>query len=198
MDRERLKPIDLENVALPRAFRGYEAKSVNTLLAKAADEIAALLNELKAAREECEALRTELDGYRSQEGTLKEALVLAQKAADETRALAHRQADQIVEDARRQANELQRDLQTRINDLRFELERLGLEKHRFLNQLRSQLEEQLSSVVSELSTASAKSPKPRRTETNGAGKAQSAAGSEPGSSDSDVLGGEPVESSPDE
>lgn len=93
---ERLLPIDLERLTLRRALRGYERASVDQWLANASAEIETLLHERDEAREANARLQSELATHRAQESTLKDALLLATKAADETRALAHREADQII------------------------------------------------------------------------------------------------------
>lgn len=96
---ERLLPIDLERLTLRRAFRGYDRASVDQWLAHASAEIETLLHERDEARNANERLMAELGTHRAQEATLKDALLLAQKAADDTRALAHREAEQIIAQA---------------------------------------------------------------------------------------------------
>ena len=140
---ERLMPIDLERIQLGTGWRGYDKKEVDAICLRAANEIGALLQELKEARETAATMTREVESYRAQEQTLKEALLLAQKAADETRASAHREANSIIEEARRQAGEIDQTAQARIADLRWEIERLGLERQRFESRLRTMLEEQL-------------------------------------------------------
>lgn len=144
---ERIKPIDLENARPPRKFRGYDTRFVDALLSRAAKEIETLLTEQKSQREEIDALRRELATYHAQDATLKEALILAQKAADETRSSAHRESEMLIQDARRKAAQLQQDLESKLNDLRWDIERLQIEKRRFQSQFRSLLEQYLSGLV---------------------------------------------------
>lgn len=144
---ERIMPIDLERAELKRAFRGYDRAQVQTLLQRAAVEMSALRSELDVAVTERNRAAQELDGFKAQENTLKEALVLAQRTADETRAGAHSEADLIVEKARQRATEVESEMQVKINDLRWELERLRLEKQRFLGKYRAMLEEQLRDIA---------------------------------------------------
>ncbi len=96
---ERILPIDLERLTLRRTLRGYDRGSVDSWLASAAAEIETLIHERDDARDANERLTAELLGHRAQESTLKDALLLAQKAADDTRAVAHREAEQIVAQA---------------------------------------------------------------------------------------------------
>lgn len=143
---ERLKPIDLENLALPTSFRGFEKEAVLQTLRRAGTEIETLLRRQQELENECERMKQRLSGFETQESTLKDALVLAQKTADETRAAAHKEAELILESARQQAAEVQQEMRSRINDLRWELERLEIDKKKFLRQFRSLLEQQLQAL----------------------------------------------------
>lgn len=144
---ERMMPIDLERAELKKSLNGYDRAQVQALLQRAAKEMSLLRGEVEELRAENGKLQRELDTHRSQENTLKEALILAQRTADDTRASAHKEADLIVEQARQRAAETEQQNQSKINDLRFELERLRLEKQRFLSQIRAMLEAQLRDVA---------------------------------------------------
>lgn len=143
---ERISPLDLEKSEFRATFRGYDRQAVREVLNKAAKEIETLRAELKQAREESEANRREVERFHAQETALKEALLLAQKTADETRSAAHREAELIVSEAHRKASDVQKSAQERINDLRWELERLSLERSKFYAKFRSLLEEHLSAL----------------------------------------------------
>ncbi|HJP83904.1 MAG TPA: DivIVA domain-containing protein [Fimbriimonadaceae bacterium] len=143
---ERMMPMDLERAQLKSVFRGYDRSQVQALLQRAAKEMSALRSEIDTLRSDISRSKSEAESYRAQEDTLKEALLLAQKTADETRANAHKEADLILESSRQKAAESEADMQAKINDLRWELERLRLEKQRFLAGYRSMLESQLRDI----------------------------------------------------
>ena len=144
---ERMMPLDLEKAQLRTTFRGYDRMQVQALLQRAAKEMATLRSELDSLKNEISKQRQELEGFRTQENTLKEALVLAQRTADETRATAHKEADVIVEQARQKASGTEAQMQSNINDLRWELEKLRLERQRFLGTYRAMLETQLRDIA---------------------------------------------------
>lgn len=144
---ERIMPIDLERAELKKSMNGYDRTQVQALLQRAAKEMSALRGEAEALQAENAKLLRELETHRSQENTLKEALILAQRTADDTRASAHKEADLIVEEARQKAGDIEQQNQSKINDLRWELERLRLEKQKFLSQFRAMLEAQLRDVA---------------------------------------------------
>lgn len=144
---ERLRPIEIEKSLFPVKFKGYERAAVDDFKARCAKELETVLAELKATREDAERLRAEVEGFRAQENTLKEALVLAQRTADETKAAAHKESDVIVERARNEAAELRRDLESKLTDVRWDLEKARLEKQQFLGNFRAMLEDHLRNLT---------------------------------------------------
>jgi cell division initiation protein len=71
---------------------------------------------------------------------LKDALLLAQKAADETRAAAHRHAENIIEVARQAALAERIAMQQQVSELRWDFERLRTERKRFEDEFKGMLE----------------------------------------------------------
>lgn len=140
---DRLLPIDLDHAGLPLGVRGYKRKPTDALLARASAEIERLLSELKAAHERVALQDQELERFRSQEHTLKESILLAQKMADETRALAHREAEVVREEARQRLSEETRAAEERLKELHWQLEQLELDRMRFRRRMRAELEETL-------------------------------------------------------
>ncbi|MCB8932420.1 MAG: DivIVA domain-containing protein [Fimbriimonadaceae bacterium] len=134
---ERILPIDLERLEIRRALRGYDRPTVDEWLQKAALEIETLIKEIQASRELCERQRSELEVHRAQEDTLREALLLAQKTADETRAAAHREAEQILDRARLDAGEAHRAAMGRLERVRDEIARTRSEGARLAGALRA-------------------------------------------------------------
>src|SRR5688572_30252662 len=158
---DRIKPVDLERIRLRQVlFRGYDKEEVEELLSRVACELEILLRELRQAQDDSERQKGEIEAYRGQENTLKEALILAQKMADETRATAHKEAELIIGETRHKADKLSDDLQGKITDLRWELERLRLEKQKFLSRFRSLLDEYLREVTEAQNTEGAFKERP--------------------------------------
>ncbi|MFY9233917.1 MAG: DivIVA domain-containing protein [Fimbriimonadaceae bacterium] len=143
---DRIKPIDIERTRFGKAILGYNREEVDELLQRLASEVETLLKEQLRAQEQLDLQSKELDVYRAQESLLKEALILAQKTADETRASAHKEAELIVQETLQKTDRLSHDLQAKISDLRWEVERLRLEKQKFLRGFRAMLEEYLAEV----------------------------------------------------
>lgn len=137
---DRILPIDLERAQLRKSFRGYARKEVDTLLLGAAQSMQQLLVENDRLRQDVESLRSEVERNRLVESTLKDALVLAQKAADDTRAAAQKQAENLLEEARQAAVVERGQLQQQLSDLKWEIESVKVERSRFNDEFRMVLE----------------------------------------------------------
>lgn len=152
---ERLKAIDLQNAKFPKAWRGYDPAAVNLVLSQAENTIHQQDIELSQLRNENERLQAELNRYRQMENSLRDALMIAQRAADETRANAHKEADLIVESARQKAKE---EMHLHAEELRLllnEIDSLKKEKERFERQFRALLTEHLKELNQRAVTANA-------------------------------------------
>jgi cell division initiation protein len=102
----RLAPIDLINKRFPRTLRGYAPVAVEDFLREIALDYEAVVAENARLRERVDMLERELSRYTAMEHTLKEALLLAQKAAEETRTLSQQEAEARLRDANARAAEI--------------------------------------------------------------------------------------------
>ena len=136
-----IEPSDLEQARFSRTLLGYDPSGVNGLVLRAAERIRALQAELEELGAENERLAFELETYTAQDTTMREALQLAQKLAEETKEAARREAELILQETRGKADALHAELHGKISDLRWELESLRLEKEKFLERLAAMLEE---------------------------------------------------------
>ena len=147
---ERIMPIDLENPGLRKSLLGYERKSVDRLISGAAKTLQDLLIENDNLRQELERQRADADALRGQESTLKEVLVLAQRAAEETRMLAQKQAEATLEDARQAALAERMACQQKLSELKWDIERLRTERSRYADEFQSLLarhQRELSTII---------------------------------------------------
>jgi cell division initiation protein len=137
---DRITPVELERIQLKKSLFGYSRGEVDALLERIVEELESLLKERASAEVEVGRLKQEIEIFRAQESTLKEAIILAQKTADETKAAAHKEAELIVQDTLQKSDKLAHDLQIKVSDLRWEVEKLRLERQKFLKSFRSLLE----------------------------------------------------------
>lgn len=99
----RLTPIDLLHREFRHTLRGYAPAQVDDLLREVAADLEECLAENAKLRDDAARLAGELERFRAMESTLKEALLLAQRAADDARNAARAEGEAIVSEARREA-----------------------------------------------------------------------------------------------
>jgi len=150
---ERIAPIDIDHANLKHALKGYDCAQVDVLLNRVKKEMADLMSELKAANDEITRQKHVINSFMGQENTVKDTLLVAQRAAEEVRSNAHREADAVVAQAHRTAEETQRQYQAKINDLRWELERLRMDRQKFASDFRNTLEGYLRTIVDDNAAA---------------------------------------------
>ncbi|MCW5939711.1 MAG: DivIVA domain-containing protein [Fimbriimonadaceae bacterium] len=145
---ERVTPQDLERSQLPKSLRGYQPEAVDRLLASVSTQMESQLVEIRRLQQSLRDCERELDRFRSQETLMKEALMLANRAAEETRTLAQREAETIVQAARQEAAEIKRSAKESVLALQLESERLSEQKRAFEFGFRALLREHLDRLGS--------------------------------------------------
>ena len=129
----RLTPVDILNKRFSRRISGYYAAETDEFMRQVAADMEAILVENAAQREQIAALDREMTRYRSLENTMRDALVLGQKAADEIRDAARAQAAAQLESA-----------QQKVDLLHEQTERLRLDRRRITHEMKALLESQIA------------------------------------------------------
>jgi cell division initiation protein len=119
-----LAPVEIRHVKLPRALAGYRRRTVDNLLEEIRSSYEEVWRERADARDEIDRLEAELARYKEVEALLRNALVSAERSADEMRAQAHREADVIVDEARVKAREVASGAEVERERVRAEIRRL--------------------------------------------------------------------------
>jgi cell division initiation protein len=101
-----LTPVELRHVRLPRRPLGYSRREVRDLIDATVASFEDVWRDRADLRDEVERLEAEVARYKELDVLLRNALVSAEKAADELRAQAGREADGILEEARLRAREI--------------------------------------------------------------------------------------------
>ncbi|MBC7327501.1 DivIVA domain-containing protein [bacterium] len=124
----RILPIDIMKKKFRRRFRGYDPQEVNDFLNEVSKSMGEILVENANLKEELEKAREKLEHYERMEEALKNALVLAQKTADETIATAHKRADIIIEEANNKAREIVESVQEEKKRIYQEISELKIKR----------------------------------------------------------------------
>lgn len=139
MARE-IMPIDIVNQKFRQGLRGYAQAEVDDFLGAVADAYGKALEELERLRQQLEMGERELSQYREAEETIKSALVLAEKTAEEKRSQAQEQASLVVREAEQQAREMVASARREAEEVARETQELRRERARFEAEFRALLE----------------------------------------------------------
>ncbi len=91
----RLTPLDVHHKEFARSFRGYNVDEVDEFLDLVVAEFQRLMRENEDLQSSISDLESRVEHYKGLEETLKNAIVLAQKAADDIKAASLQEAEAI-------------------------------------------------------------------------------------------------------
>lgn len=120
----KLTPLELRQIKLSTALRGYDKAEVNTLLLEAADGYEQALRDNDRLKTDIIRLEAALAQHKELESSLKATLLSAQKVSDDMRDNANHEAARIVREAEGKADLLLRRAQARLEDAQREIDTL--------------------------------------------------------------------------
>lgn len=99
-----LSPVDIQNKEFRKArVGGYNVVEVNEFLDEVLEGYQQITKENYELKDKINMLNENIQYYRTMEATIQNALVLAEKTAQDTKSLAYEKADQIKKDAEQKA-----------------------------------------------------------------------------------------------
>jgi DivIVA domain-containing protein len=146
-----LTPLDVRKKKgdFRKALRGYEAEDVDGFLELVADRFEILVRENLSLRAKTEQLSEQLVIFRGRESAMNEALVSAQQLREEIRAQSERQAELMMKEALVERDRQSLTAKQEVERHREVMERLRMQRDRFLRSYRSFLEVQLEEISRE-------------------------------------------------
>ncbi len=100
-----LTPIDIENKEFTKAFRGYDIDEVEEFLHVLVADYEKLYRENASLKDKNAMLQETIGNYRGMEETMQNAILAAQKSADDIKRNAYSRAENITREAQTRANE---------------------------------------------------------------------------------------------
>jgi cell division initiation protein len=96
----KITPVDIKNQSFGKSFRGYDPSEVDTFLEMVSSDIENLIKENSQLKEKLSSVEATLRGYKDLEGSLKEALVTAQKSAEKIKQNAEKEAQLLMRETK--------------------------------------------------------------------------------------------------
>ena len=117
-------PDEIRKTQLPTALRGYERGAVDKLLATVADSLEALAKERDELRQRVEKLEAELGSHVDSQELMRDALLSAQRVAEELKERTRKECDELLEKARKEAEEIETEALREREQVEESIERL--------------------------------------------------------------------------
>jgi len=141
-----LSPAELRHQRPKRGLLGYRVSEVDEIMISATSAFETVWRDRANLEDRVHELETSLGELRDTEHAMRDALVMAQRTADELRAAAGRDAELIVREAEARAREIIHSTYAEREQVRREIERLRGDERQFRARLRSLLGSTLQSV----------------------------------------------------
>ncbi|MCL5292062.1 MAG: DivIVA domain-containing protein [Actinobacteria bacterium] len=147
----KLTPLDIHHKEFHRAIRGYNEEEVDNFLDEVAEEFERLFKENIDLKEQIEKVKEKTGQYEELQTTLQNAIITAQRSADEVVTKAKHEAEQILRDAEEKARETLQDAYQGKDKLEANFSDLKQAEADFRSKFRSMLESYLQVIEAEIS-----------------------------------------------
>ncbi|TQQ84449.1 DivIVA domain-containing protein [Peptacetobacter hominis] len=141
-----ITPQEIEEKVFKKSVRGFNCDEVYDFLDRIKVDYESLMRENEALRERVKMYNEQLDKYTNIEDTLKETLITAQTAAEDTTSAANKKARIIVEEAEFRGKQRIDEANGRVIEIRKEYDNLLSEFKIFKNKFTALLEGELRNI----------------------------------------------------
>ncbi|EGQ4260667.1 DivIVA domain-containing protein [Staphylococcus pseudintermedius] len=142
-------PSEIKNKAFTRIKNGFEPTEVEQYLEQLSHEIERLKEDKKQLEKVLEERDAHIQSFKEVEKSVGEAIVSAQRAADETKAAAQKERDAIIQKAQAEASQIVNDGIEKVRRLSFQTEDMKRQSKVFRSRFRMLVEAQLDLLKSD-------------------------------------------------
>ncbi|EGQ3707032.1 DivIVA domain-containing protein [Staphylococcus pseudintermedius] len=142
-------PSEIKNKAFTRIKNGFEPTEVEQYLEQLSHEIERLKEDKKQLEKVLEERDAHIQSFKEVEKSVGEAIVSAQRAADETKAAAQKERDAIIQKAQAEASRIVNDGIEKARRLSFQTEDMKRQSKVFRSRFRMLVEAQLDLLKSD-------------------------------------------------
>jgi cell division initiation protein len=134
-----LTPAEIIHWQFRRRLFGYSVRDVKDFVQKVSETVAELMEENRSLKEERERLLERLQVYQAIEQQLQNALVVAEKTADEIKKQAQREAELIIAQAQHESEQMKTNARRQVQTMMDEVEQIKQLRTRLVTELRHML-----------------------------------------------------------
>ena len=134
-----LTPVDIENKEFAKAFRGYDSIEVDEFMRSLVADYEKLYRENNSLKEKNALLTETLENYKGMETTMQNAILVAQKTAEDIKQNAYDRSNTIVKEAEIKAGNIITESEKRAGELEKEYSALKKEMNTFKARMNSLL-----------------------------------------------------------
>lgn len=142
-------PSEIKNKSFTRIKNGFEPTEVEQYLEQLSHEIERLKEDKKQLEKVLEERDAHIQSFKEVEKSVGEAIVSAQRAADETKAAAQKERDAIIQKAQVEASQIVNDGLEKARRLSFQTEDMKRQSKVFRSRFRMLVEAQLDLLKSD-------------------------------------------------
>ncbi|TLM87956.1 MAG: DivIVA domain-containing protein, partial [Actinobacteria bacterium] len=142
----KLTPLDIHHKEFRKSLRGYAEEEVDQFLDEVADEFERLFKENIDLAERIETANQEVHRYKMMESGISEAIVAAQRSAQDITARANTEAEQVLRDAEVKAKDIIHNALQQKQKVAGELVRIKAAEEQFRAQFKGVLDGATRSV----------------------------------------------------
>lgn len=144
-----LTPLDIQHQKFGVTFRGYNMQDVDDFLERVLHDYEEILQENSSLKEKMQDLRDQLLHYQQMEQSIKDAILAAQKTAEDHLQNKKKEADLCLQEAHLQAQRLLEEARTNLRALEMQISEAKAQKDRILTSLRTLLRTELALLEEE-------------------------------------------------
>ena len=141
-----MTPLDIQNKVFKKAFNGYDKADVDDFIILILADYEKVYKTSIEATDKINALSKLVDSYKAMEETMKESLLVAQRAADEVLKNAKDKAELVVSESELKAREIIAAAEVKVTELNSKLSELKTAMELYKTQASGMLNAQIDVI----------------------------------------------------
>jgi len=134
-----LTPLDIQQQSFKRALRGYDPEEVDEFLDKVAENLQGYVEKVRDLERRLESAEEQIQECRELKHSLNEAILFAQKSAEEKIKSAAQQAELTIREAQSRADRVVEEAMEKIEQQKRDLGRLMQVRQQFVAEMKGTL-----------------------------------------------------------